>query len=120
MIKEERELNIMSWLKTNQVIRIADLSRKLGVSENTVRRDLHRLEKTGILRHVYGGAVLNEKEFRGLNDLEWHEREKRFIKEKEAIGRAAAAMISDSEAIMLDAGTTTMQIARFIDKLRTQ
>ena len=113
MMEPERDLNIIRLLKRERVIRVLDLSKRLGVSENTIRRDLRRLEKTAILKRKYGGAVLNENS-QGLDDLEWRERERKFAEEKHRIGQAAAEMIKEGEAIILDAGTTTMHIARFI------
>lgn len=114
MLRAERDLNITRWLRVNHVVGISKLSKRLGVSENTVRRDLHRLEKIGILRHIYGGAVLNE-DSQGRDDLEWRKREGKFAEEKERIGRAGAEMVKEGEAIILDAGTTTMQIVRFLN-----
>lgn len=93
---------------------MSDLGKALGVSENTVRRDLHRLGKMGVLRRVYGGAVLNENS-QGLDDVGWQERESMFGEEKEKIGRAGAEMAKNDESIILDVGTTIMQIARLID-----
>ncbi len=114
MLRLERESRIIRWLKRARVAQVSDLGKALGVSENTIRRDLHRLEKMGVLKRVYGGAVLNE-DSQGLDDLEWQERESMFGEEKERIGYVGAKMAEDEEAIILDAGTTTMQIARFID-----
>ncbi len=114
MLRLERESRIIRWLKRARVAQVSDLGKALGVSENTIRRDLHRLEKMGVLKRVYGGAVLNENS-QGLDEVGWQERESMFGEEKEKIGRAGAEMAKDDEAIILDAGTTTMQIARFID-----
>jgi DeoR family fructose operon transcriptional repressor len=85
----------------------------LDVSENTVRRDLERLEKMGILKRTHGGAVLLE-EARDIDDLDWLSRQNKMVKEKERIGLSAAELIQDGEAIILDAGTTTIQVAKKI------
>jgi len=117
MLKPERELSIIRQLRASGVVRVSGLSEMLGVSENTIRRDLHRLQNLGILKRTYGGAILCE-DSKGLDDIEWQERARKFPKEKERIGYAAAEMIKDGEAIILDAGTTTMQIARCLNNER--
>lgn len=114
MLRLERESRITRWLKRARIAQVSDMGKALGVSENTIRRDLHRLEGMGVLKRVYGGAVLNENS-QGLDDVGWQERESMFGEEKERIGYVGAEMAKDDEAIILDAGTTTMQIARFID-----
>ncbi|MGA2641914.1 MAG: DeoR/GlpR family DNA-binding transcription regulator [Spirochaetia bacterium] len=113
MLKPERELKIISKLRSEGVVRLPELSTLIGTSENTIRRDLTRLESMGILRRTHGGAILNDfDDQRSSEDTEWIARQKKFPLEKERIGRKAAELVHDGDAIVLDAGTTTMQIAR--------
>lgn len=85
----------------------------IGASENTIRRDLNRLENRGILKRTHGGAILNDfDDQRSAKDTDWIAREKKFPAEKGRIGKKAADLVQNGQAIILDAGTTTFQIAR--------
>jgi len=114
VLRAERELRIINRLRSERVVRLAALSSSLGVSENTIRRDLRRLAETGILQRTHGGAFILDDEGggRSAEDLEWLERQARFPDEKVRIGTAAAEMVRDGEAVIIDAGTTAMQVAR--------
>lgn len=107
-MKVQREIDIMNVLQTRGTARITELSELLAVSKNTIRRDLRSLESQGVLKVAYGGAVL-------AHDIPMgpplSQREVQFIDEKQRIGQAANALIPDGAAVLLDAGTTTEQIA---------
>jgi DeoR/GlpR family transcriptional regulator of sugar metabolism len=114
MIRAEREQMIIHHLRAQRIVRLADFTALLDVSENTIRRDLQRLEEVGILKRTHGGAILAEdsRDSRGADDFDWMARTKLMPAEKERIGRRAAEMVRDGDSIMLDAGTTTIQVAR--------
>ncbi len=120
MLRAEREIKIIDRLRSSKVVRLSDLCAAIGVSENTIRRDLQRLEGMGILKRTHGGAVLREEptDSRGIDDFDWIARSKQMPDEKERIGQAAAALVGDGEAVLLDAGTTTIQIARHLSGRR--
>lgn len=107
-MKVQREIDIVSCLRKRGTARITELSELLGVSKNTIRRDLRNLESQGVLRVTYGGAVLSDDMPMGMP---LNQREIQFIDEKQRIGQAANALIPDGAAVLLDAGTTTEQIA---------
>jgi DeoR/GlpR family transcriptional regulator of sugar metabolism len=109
MLQLERQLKIMSLLTQREAVKIAELSNVFGVSQNTIRRDLQTLADKGFLSITHGGAVLNSQAPMGLPI---DQREIRNIQEKRAIGMKAAELITNGEAIILDAGTTTYQIAK--------
>ncbi|MGQ9631437.1 MAG: DeoR/GlpR family DNA-binding transcription regulator [bacterium] len=111
MFDVERQLNIVKLIRRRGSVRVSDLSESLGVSPNTIRRDLKKLEGDGLLRRTHGGAVLV-----GPSDMgpTLAERLDEFLDEKSRIGRKAAELIRDGESIILDAGTTTAQIAKHI------
>jgi len=92
-------------------VKVAELSKTLGVSEVSIRRDLQHLEDLGKLKRVYGGATaISTPTFGGMqNSRTTLHREK-----KERIGKAAAALIQKGDRIILDSGTTTLQAARNI------
>jgi DeoR/GlpR family transcriptional regulator of sugar metabolism len=88
---------------------VTELAAELGCSEMTVRRDLDVLERDGVIRRVHGAAVAT-----GLRASEKPYQVRAFEsgEEKEHIGRAVAALISDGETVVLDAGTTTAEVGR--------
>ncbi len=111
MFVEERKAKILQILNTTQRIQVNDLTESLQVSESTIRRDLQDLELAGLLKRTHGGAVkLEPTSFEPTMD----EKELTNIEEKIDIGKRAASLITDNDTIILDAGTTTLQIAKFI------
>jgi len=109
MIAAERLQLISERLRTEHVVSITRLSKLLGVSEMTVRRDLIQLEKMGLCRRTRGGAVNVRRML--VHDIPYNEREILHVAEKVAIGRAAAELVQEGETIAIDAGTTTAQMA---------
>ncbi|HRN19633.1 MAG: DeoR/GlpR family DNA-binding transcription regulator [Trueperaceae bacterium] len=103
----DREQHLLALLQDNGNVSTSQVASELGVSEMTIRRDLTRLEHKGMVRRVHGGAVLASD-----NDPGYWLRHKRYRVEKEAIGRAAAAMVESGQTIFLDTGTTAMEVAR--------
>jgi DeoR family fructose operon transcriptional repressor len=119
-LRAERELKIINKLRAERIVHLSDLSNDIGVSENTIRRDLQRLQDTGILKRTHGGAVITEDSFdtHSSDDVDWLARENKSPAEKQRIGREAAKLVPDGGAVILDAGTTTMQIARNLHEKR--
>lgn len=103
-----REKEIIRFLSEDERVSVAELSRRLGVSEVTIRTNLGQLEAKGlIVRHKRGGAV-----------PAFHQhilaRQKSMVEEKERIATAAAALVEEGDHIMLVAGTTTALVARHL------
>src|SRR5437868_5577735 len=90
---------------------LADLAGQIQVSESTIRRDLEHWGRQGVLRRTRGGAIYIG-DAPALPPLE--ERTSSNIAEKRAIAQAAAARIQDGAAILLDGGTTTLEVARLL------
>ncbi|SET18623.1 transcriptional regulator, DeoR family [Natronincola peptidivorans] len=111
MLAVERRKNIMAMLQENHVVVVPELSKLLNVTEETIRRDLEKLEKEGFLKRTHGGAVLNESS--GI-DLPFSLREITNVEGKEAIGNKVAEFIHDGDTIMLDSSSTALQIAKYI------
>ncbi len=108
MIPAERQHFILSCLADRDVMSIAELTERLGVSHMTVRRDIQKLEESGRVMSVSGGVKLPERiEFEPSHHVKAEIR----AADKQAIGRAAAATVRDGAVIYLDAGTTTLQVA---------
>lgn len=109
MLLDERRKNIIQVIESKGFVSLHDLADQVQVSESTVRRDLEYLESVGQIRRTRGGASYVGE---SLSPLE--ERSTRALAEKLAVGRAAAALVQPGEAVMLDGGTTTLEVARHL------
>lgn len=109
MFVEERQARIIERLRERGKVTVEELTETFGVSAPTVRADLAVLETRRLLRRTHGGALPLET---SLYEPPFAEREAAHSGEKRRIGRAAAAHIRPGETVILDAGTTTHEIAR--------
>ncbi|WP_028986682.1 DeoR/GlpR family DNA-binding transcription regulator [Thermicanus aegyptius] len=107
----ERREEILRILQEKGKVRGIELSIRFAVSPETIRRDLEMMEQEGIVKRVYGGAVLIGKT---KEEAPYLERQRQFQAEKRAIGKFAAQMIGDGESILIDVGTTTLELAKAI------
>ena len=107
LLSVEREARIVSFLQDHGKGSVAELSRALGVSDATVRRDLRRLTLRQRVQRVHGGAVLADAV--GLEPPVL-QRRGLLAEEKERIGRAAAALIKDGETVVITGGSTTLEV----------
>ena len=108
-----RRSAILQLLKDDSSVYVIDLSILFGVSEVTIRKDLRILKERKLLVRVHGGAILGAS---SVSD-EVEERHVNFKKlvnsrEKEAIGRAAAAHIKNGDTILVDSGTTALEVVK--------
>lgn len=108
----ERRMAIMNMLTDNPEIYVHELSEKFGVSEVTIRNDLKNLEKKKILIRARGGAMKIEPVV-SYDQWLW-EKDKINLKEKQRIGKAAGALIKESDTVIVDSGTTTMEVVKNI------
>ncbi|WP_379161749.1 DeoR/GlpR family DNA-binding transcription regulator [Paenibacillus sp. sgz5001063] len=109
MYEEERKRIILQFVERNTRASVQELSQELEVSESTVRRDLKELEESRLLKRTHGGAVsLQSVNFEAAVPY----KADRFLDEKQRIAQKAVEMIQDGDAILLDGGTTTLQIAK--------
>lgn len=105
-----RREQIVSIVERQGFARVQDLSHTLGVSEVTVRTDLDALAEANVIQRVHGGAMSGIKSTAQSPDYD--RALTRATAEKRRIGHAAAAHIESEMAVLLDAGTTTLAIAR--------
>ncbi|HUZ18057.1 MAG TPA: DeoR/GlpR family DNA-binding transcription regulator [Spirochaetia bacterium] len=103
----EREEAIIELLTEDFSASVQEMSRRLEVSTVTVRSDLSSLAEKGILVRTHGGAF--PAFHQSILD-----RQRDKVKIKERIGRAASQLVHDGDAIMIEAGTTTAQVARYL------
>ena len=109
MLSERRHEAILEALDARGTVTVSELVERFTISEMTVRRDLGQLERQGRLRRVRGGAVSalgRSYEPAFLSRAGVHR------EAKERIARAAAGLIHDGDSIILDIGTTTLELAR--------
>jgi DeoR/GlpR family transcriptional regulator of sugar metabolism len=109
MLAETRRRLLLDLIARQGFATLDELVRAVAVSESTVRRDLEALDLAGSVKRTHGGAVF-AGEGPALPALE--DRVATALAEKEAIGKATAALIEDGESVLLDGGTTTLQVAR--------
>jgi len=112
MLTEERRRLILERLAADGAVAISALTRDLGVSRETVRRDLAALAEEGRLRQTRGGALLQGRE------ASEHARETVNAPGKRAIGRAAAHLVPDGASVIIDSGTTTRAFAQALGERR--
>lgn len=113
VLQEQRHKMIESFLKQQKAVKASELAVLLGVSIDTVRRDLEVLEKNGMVKRVHGGAVLKQKHDNVLNQL-FNERQVKNQEKKQEAARTAVELIEEGQAIALNGGTTTIELAKVI------
>jgi DeoR/GlpR family transcriptional regulator of sugar metabolism len=107
MLTAERQAAIVELLRQRGRVLANDLGAELGVSADTIRRDLRELDEVGQLRRVHGGALP-----RTGDAAPFAARARRAPEAKASIARRAAELIDDGQVIILDGGTTTVEVAR--------
>lgn len=111
LFRQERLEAIIRRLQEDGCVTVSGLSEELGVSAVTVRADLAALERAGRLARTHGGAVPVPL---GDGALSFSVRQSERVEAKERIGAAAAELVADGEAIVLDSSTTAWQVARHL------
>jgi DeoR family transcriptional regulator, fructose operon transcriptional repressor len=111
VLVQERRKRVLDLVSSKGFMTLSDLAEAVQVSESTLRRDLDHWGHKGIVKRIHGGAMF-VGEGAMLPALE--ERTFSQITEKRVIARAAAARINDGDAILLDGGTTTLEVARLL------
>jgi len=113
MYAEERRIKILELLTADKKVTVRKLTRLLDVTGATIRADLRTLEKANALTRTHGGAILATKT---RFELDMQQREVKCLLEKQKIAQAAMAFIEDGDTLVLDTGTTTMELARLLNQ----
>lgn len=111
MLAIERRNAILAKLATDGKVIVADLSVEFNVTEETIRRDLEKLDKEGLAKKTYGGAIVLETH--GA-DLPFNVRKRVNANLKENIAQKIAELISDGDSIILDSSTTAISVTKYI------
>jgi len=113
----ERRKSILHQINEAGQVLVHDLSKEFNVSEVTIRNDLGQLEKKNMLIRARGGAIKTEG---GVGiDYRLSEKDKLNIEEKARIGKKAAQLINEKDTIIIDSGTTTMEVAKNLGHLNS-
>ena len=111
MLAVDRRHQILERVADQQTIQVGELARTLRVSEMTIRRDIHRLERDGFLRRTYGGATAHLT--RAL-ELAFNARALEHAAAKRRIGMEAARLVEGASTLFVGVGTTAEHFARFL------
>lgn len=103
-----RQQQMLDHISRVGELRVSTLKETYQVTEMTIRRDLEKLEETGVVKRTFGGVIFLGK------DIALQERTGMLTEEKARIGRHAAALIRPGDSVFIDGGTTTSQIARYL------
>lgn len=112
MSSEERQARIEAYLQKAEFASLEELARDVGASVSTVRRDVTALESRGIARRTHGGARLIQAP--KSDEFVFNVRDTKQVAEKEAIGRACAALLQPGQTVTLDSGSTCYHVARHL------
>lgn len=107
MLLDKRRKIVLQLVEKEGIASLAELVEQLQASESTIRRDLEVLERIGQIRRTRGGAAYVGESISGLD-----ERFAKALPQKQSVGQAAAALVQPGEAILLDGGTTTYEVAK--------
>jgi DeoR family fructose operon transcriptional repressor len=111
----DRKAQILLFIKEKGTASIAEMATEFAVSEMTVRRVLHKLADTGLVIRTPGGAMIAPS---GSLEKSFLERSAKMSAAKDAIGREAAKLVQNGETVVLDSGTTTRYLARYLTSKR--
>ncbi|MDK2927551.1 MAG: hypothetical protein PWR31_1241 [Bacillota bacterium] len=115
MLAAQRREEIRSALQQKGWLSVTELAQIVGASLSTIRRDLIELEQAGVLVRTRGGTCLAG---RLPEEMSEHVRAQKHAVEKKKIGQAAARLVDNAGSIILDAGTTTLEVARALNPVQ--
>jgi DeoR family fructose operon transcriptional repressor len=113
MFAEERKLEIVEYVKQEKKATVAELCERFKVSGATIRNDLRELEQSRLLIRTHGGAIINSKT--GF-ELVAKEKEVQNLELKQKIVRTAMSYIEDGDTIVVDTGSTTIELSKLLVK----
>lgn len=111
MLAIERRREILARLGTNGKVLVAELAKDFDVTEETIRRDLEKLDKEGLVSKTYGGAVPKHS---SAIDLPYNIRESANVEQKKKIADLIADLVEDGERVMVDSSSTALYVIKRI------
>lgn len=115
MLAIERRREILQKLSTDGKVIVSELAQEFDVTEETIRRDLERMDREGLASKTYGGAVAKQN---AALDLPYNIRESVNVTQKQAISKKIAELVSDGDRIMLDSSSTALYVLKEIRSKR--
>jgi DeoR family transcriptional regulator of aga operon len=117
LLTEQRRRSVLDLVDQDGQVTVADMVRRFSISAVTVRNDLDALATIGAVVRSHGGAV---RRLEATQDYPLRTKETLHRDEKIRIGRAAAELVQTGETIILDSGTTTAEVARYLKRMKIQ
>jgi DeoR family transcriptional regulator of aga operon len=114
MLIDERRRHILSLVQSQGRVLVGELSRALGISQITIRKDLEHLQSRGLVQRTHGGALRLQSG--ALFDPSLQEKQKQHSQEKQRIADEAARLVQEGQCVMLDSGTTTTAVAHALKR----
>ena len=114
----ERRADILQLLNQKNRVMVDELSKKYDLSEVTIRKDLEALKQRNLIFRIRGGAIKIPSTNFDVNDARIEAKKLFHYKQKKSIGEKASTLINENETIILDSGTTTMEIAKNLSKFQ--
>jgi DeoR/GlpR family transcriptional regulator of sugar metabolism len=109
MLVDQRRDTILKIVESKGFVSLLELAEGVGASESTIRRDLEYLDGIGQVRRTRGGVA-----YVGESLATFDERRQQAAAEKQKVGRRAAELIESGETVLLDGGSTTLEVARHL------
>ncbi|HBO37099.1 MAG TPA: DeoR/GlpR transcriptional regulator [Pasteurellaceae bacterium] len=113
MVAKNRIDLIKRFVRTNKKVKVSQLSKHFGVTEETIRRDLEKLENDGILTRTFGGAVLNVENHR--ENIDFYQRAQINVEAKRKMALAFADILKGKHTIATDSSSTIMEVVKLIE-----
>src|SRR5437868_15252058 len=117
LLTEQRRRNLLDLIDQDGQVTVAEMVKQFAISAVTARSDLDALASIGAVVRSHGGAV---RRLEATQDYPLRTKETLHRDEKIRIGRAAAELVQSGETVILDSGTTTAEIARYLKKMRSE
>lgn len=108
----QRRNKIVSIVNKDGSAKISDISVKLNVTRETIRKDIYDLDQQGLIQAVRGGAIISD----GISETQFGQRKNLCVQEKKEIAKKALRFINNGDSIFLDSGTTSFEMAEAIKK----
>lgn len=113
MLRVERQAKILQFVREKGYVHNDELARMFGVTQTTIRRDLKTLHEQNLVMLEHGGSFVSTHHDDFI-ETQYTTKEFLCVAQKQSIGNIAASLIQDGSSIILDSGTTNLQIARHI------
>ncbi|WIV21280.1 MULTISPECIES: DeoR/GlpR family DNA-binding transcription regulator [Paenibacillus] len=112
MLAAERRQMIIDIANKDKRVLVSELSHKFQVTEETIRRDLEKLEKEGVLTRTYGGAIMNRH---SNEDLPFYTRHATNLHIKQEIAQKALSYIHNGDTLMMDPSTSSIELLKILN-----